>query len=77
LALDGDVLTHEKTFVHRTSGRIDSGRHERLHLYDRATAVELLASAGFAEIRVHEGWTEDDYRGGEVMVVTAVRPSPR
>jgi SAM-dependent methyltransferase len=79
LSLDatGGVLTHEKTFVHRTDRRIDSGRHERLYLYTEETLMELLLDAGFETVRAYEGWSAEPYAGGEVMVVTAVTPSPR
>jgi SAM-dependent methyltransferase len=73
LSLDesGDVLTHEKTFIHRTNGRIDSGRRERIYLYSEERAREALTSARFREIRVYESWSGEPYGGGEVMVVTA------
>jgi SAM-dependent methyltransferase len=75
LALDstGEVLIHEKTFIHRTSGEVDSGRCERLHLYDEADTTNVLASAGFHEIQLFEGWSDEPYQGGEVMVLTARR----
>ena len=79
LSLDeaGEILTHEKTFIHRTSGIVDSGRLERLYLYTAQTVTRLLLEAGFGDVRAYEGWTTDAYDGGEVMVVTGLRPSPR
>jgi SAM-dependent methyltransferase len=78
LALDetGLILTHEKTFIHRTSGRVDSGRRERLYLYSEDALKQLLLATGFADVRAYEGWTEKPYEGGETMVVTAVKASP-
>ena len=76
LRLDGDVLTHAKTFVHRSEARIDEGRVERLVLYTPASLRELLTSAGFEAISLHEGWTPASYAGGEILVATAVRPCP-
>jgi ubiquinone/menaquinone biosynthesis C-methylase UbiE len=73
LSLDetGQILTHEKTFVHRTTGQIDAGRREHLVLYTEESIRLLLSRAGFAEIRVHEGWSAEPYQGGETMVVLA------
>jgi SAM-dependent methyltransferase len=78
LSLDatGEVLTHEKTFVHRTNGTIDSGRNERLYLYTEESLAALLAGAGFEQIQVYDGWSGEKYAGGEVMVMTAVTPCP-
>jgi SAM-dependent methyltransferase len=75
LALDaaGDVLTHEKTFVHRHTREIDSGRRERLVLYSAEAISELLASAGFEDVQVCDGWCGEPYAGGDVMVVAARR----
>ena len=67
------VLTHDKTFVHRTSGAIDAGRRERLMLYSDQQLRELLDDAGFVDVELREGWTEAPYDGGEVMVVLARR----
>lgn len=76
LELDGGVLTHRKTFVHRTEGTIDEGRSERLRLYDADELAALAAEAGFAEPEAFEGWTADPYTGGEVLVLTArARPA--
>jgi SAM-dependent methyltransferase len=78
LSLDasGEVLTHEKTFVHRTNGTIDSGRNERLYLYTEESLTAFMADAGFERVQAFEGWTREPYAGGEVMVVTALTPSP-
>jgi hypothetical protein len=69
----GNVLTHEKTFVHRTSGQIDSGRREHLYLYTAEGVQELLSSVGFRDIRLYGSWTEEPYSGGELMIVTALK----
>jgi SAM-dependent methyltransferase len=78
LSLDetGETLTHGKTFIHRTSGRIDAGRWERLHLYTEESLTRLLLEADFCGVRMYEGWSTQPYEGGEIMVVTALRPSP-
>ena len=67
------VLTHDKTFVHRTSGAIDEGRRERLTLYSEEGLRSLLADAGFADVQLRAGWSDARYDGGEVMVVLARR----
>ena len=51
--------------------RIDEGRVERLHLYTQERMRHVLGAASFREVRFYEGWSEEPYRGGEVMVVTA------
>lgn len=73
LALDGDVLTHEKTFVHRQTGAIDEGRSERLVLYTADSIAALLDAAGFAGAALHEGWGGAPYAGGGQLVVVATR----
>lgn len=73
LSLDAsaDILTHEKTFIHRSTGEIDSGRRERLYLYTEQTVSEPLVAARFREVQFFDGWSGEPYSGGEVMVVTA------
>jgi SAM-dependent methyltransferase len=71
LRLQGGVLTHMKTFIHRTNGEVDAGRSERLQLYSAAEVSELLEDAGLSGIECHEGWKEAHYAGGESMVVAA------
>jgi len=75
LSLDesGEILTHEKTFIHRLNGRVDAGRVERLYLYTEERVQELLVAASFRNVRFYEGWSEESYQGGEVMVVTAMK----
>lgn len=73
LSLEGNVLTHAKTFIHRTEGRIDDGRRERLVLYTPQTLDALLREAGFGNPSFHEGWTDAPYSGGETLVVVARR----
>lgn len=68
------VLTHTKTFVHRTTGEIDEGRTERLMLYSPEAITRLVTEAGFADVELREGWSPDPYRGGELTVVLARRP---
>jgi hypothetical protein len=65
------ILTHEKTFIHRATGRVDTGRRERLYLYSDDAIAQLLAATGFREVVTYEGWSQTRYEGGEVMVVTA------
>jgi len=73
--VDGPVLTHEKTFIHRETGEVDTGRTERLQLYSPREIADLLEGAGFEAVEAHDGWTGDPYRDGESMVVTARRPA--
>ncbi|HEV7807750.1 MAG TPA: class I SAM-dependent methyltransferase [Solirubrobacteraceae bacterium] len=69
------VLSHRKTFVHRTSGEIDDSRREHLRLYDADELDAELRAAGFVDVRAHGDWTgrapaPDD----ELLVVCARRP---
>jgi SAM-dependent methyltransferase len=68
---DDAVLTHHKTFVHRTSGQIDSGRTERLRIYEPDGLAQMVARAGFDSVESHDGWSDDPYAGGDVLVLTA------
>jgi SAM-dependent methyltransferase len=68
---DDSVLTHEKTFLHRQTGEVDEGRRERLRIYRPEDLVELLGSSGFEDVELWDGWGEDAYAGGDVLVVTA------
>jgi SAM-dependent methyltransferase len=71
--LRGAVLVHEKTFIHRISGEVDQGRREQLYLYSPDDLEPLLDEASFREIRFFEGWTDGQYAGGDVLVVTALK----
>ncbi|WP_026909684.1 class I SAM-dependent methyltransferase [Patulibacter minatonensis] len=75
LHLDRDtgVLTHRKTFVHRTTGEIDEGRREALRLYSTEELTTLLGEAGFADVETFAGWDGAPYDDGELLVVTARR----
>lgn len=79
LALDpvSGILTHDKTFVHRSSGAIDEGRREQLMLYSSDQLGALLAGAGFVDVQLRDGWSDRAYDGGELMVVLARRPVQR
>lgn len=66
------VLTHSKTFIHRTTGEVDTGRRERLLLYTPESLTALLDAASFADVALWEGWTAAPYAGGDVLVATAV-----
>jgi SAM-dependent methyltransferase len=67
------VLTHRKTFVHRTTGEIDEGRREALRLYATDDLVALLQEAGFGDVETFAGWNGAPYDDGELLVVTAAR----
>lgn len=70
------VLTHHKTFIHRTDGTIDATRREQLRLYDEPAVRGEVGKAGFGDIEVFAGWT--DTRPGlddEALVVTARAPA--
>jgi len=69
-----DVLTHRKTFVHRTDHVVDDSRREHLRLYDEATARASAEAAGFGDVQAFGGWREvPGGPGDEVLVVTARR----
>jgi len=70
---EGEVLVHNKTFIGREDGRVDSRRSERMVVYPPARLEQMLSAAGFTDVRLFEGWTEAAYAGGETMVVTARR----
>jgi SAM-dependent methyltransferase len=74
-ALDTEtaVLTHAKTFVHRTTGEVDEGRRERILLYTEQSIAQALAAAGLDAVELFEGWTARPYSGGDVLVATARR----
>lgn len=71
LSLRAGVLTHAKTFIHRETGEVDSGRSETLYLYEEPELRDLLAAAGFRDVECREGWTTETYSGGEVLVALA------
>jgi SAM-dependent methyltransferase len=71
--LDGEVLSHEKTFIHRTTGEVDAGRRERLQLYTPEALESMLGEAGFHDVAFFEGWTADRYTGGDQLVVTGLK----
>jgi SAM-dependent methyltransferase len=74
LRLEDRILVHHKTFVHRTTGEVDSGRTERLMLYTAEGIAELLAEAGMSQVECLDGWTGRPYAGAEALVVTARAP---
>lgn len=68
------ILTHSKTFIHRTSGEIDAGRREHLRLYDETTIRQELEAAGYREIAAYGDWTGRPHRpDDERLIVTARR----
>ena len=73
LSMEQGTLSHQKTFIHRVTGEVDSGRHERLALYSDDELRELLTQAGLDTVSCHAGWTDRPYDGGEVMVVLSRR----
>src|SRR5918997_592170 len=75
LRYDGQrrVLSHHKTFVHRTSGEIDEGRHEHLRLYDAAELEVELRAAGFAEMEAHGDWTGGPCGADDELLVVCGR----
>lgn len=67
------VMEHGKTFIHRTSGKVESGRREYLYLYEPEEVVELLEAGGFRSIRVEGGWSDESADESDLLVVTARR----
>ncbi len=67
----GEILTHEKTFIHRVSGQVDSGRRERLFLYTKASITALLEPAGFRDIATSSAWGA--MADEDLLIVTATR----
>jgi SAM-dependent methyltransferase len=70
-SLDGNVMVHRKTFIHRTDGTIDEGRCERVAISTPAEVRARCLDAGFADVHLFEGWTRDPYSGGATLVVVA------
>jgi SAM-dependent methyltransferase len=69
------ILTHHKTFVHRTTGEIDEGRKEHIRLYDQSTIRTELQTAGYRNIAIHGDWTGRTFQtDDEQLIVTAHRP---
>ena len=64
------VLTHAKTFIHR-EGEVDSGRVERLRVYEPDAISGLLEQEGFGEVETFAGWSGAPYERGEFLVVTS------
>lgn len=73
LTLDGSVLVHRKTFVHRHDGTVDATRSERLRLYDPDELTALATAAGLRDVALLDGFSERPYAGGEHLVMTARR----
>lgn len=72
LSLEDGVLTHQKTFIHRSSGEVDTGRSERLRLYDEDQLKGLLADQGFTDIALYAGWDASSLKpDSELMIATA------
>jgi hypothetical protein len=70
---DTGNVRHDKTFVHRTNGRIDDSRREYLRLWTEDEICSLLQASGFGEIETFGGWTGRPYAEGqdELLIVTA------
>jgi SAM-dependent methyltransferase len=75
LTLNGPVLLHEKTFIHRETGEVDAGRAERLQLYSPSDILGLLERAGYEGTEARQGWSAEPYSDDESMVVIARRPA--
>lgn len=73
LLLDGNVLIHHKTFIHRTENIVDEGRSERLALYATADIAAMVEAEGFTDVELREGWTKVRYADGPCLVVEARR----
>jgi SAM-dependent methyltransferase len=75
LTLDRDtgVLTHDKTFIHRTNGTVDDTRREHLRLYDEEGIRAVLADAGFSDTEAFGGWQEDPAGPDDELLVVAAR----
>ncbi len=73
ITVEGDLMTHHKTFVHRSDGTIDDAREERITLYTPAQVGPMLAAAGYVDVALHDGWGDAPYDGGKFLVVTARR----
>lgn len=68
------VLTHRKTFIARAGGAIDTGRVERLRLFDPDSIRSLIAQVGgFTEPELLADWEGAPYDGGDVLIALARR----
>ncbi|MEA2143171.1 MAG: hypothetical protein QOI64_1601 [Solirubrobacteraceae bacterium] len=70
---DAGNLRHDKTFVHRTDGRIDDSRSEFLRLWSEPELRGLLQATGFGDVAAFGDWAGRPYREGEdeLLIVTA------
>lgn len=71
ITVEGELMTHRKTFIHRTDGTIDESREERIVIYTEAQLEAMLTTAGFVDIQLRAGWSDEQYDGGKFLVVTA------
>ncbi len=67
------VLTHRKTFVHRTSGEIDDSRREHLRLYDAAEIEADLRAAGYEGTELYGDWSGAPCSPDDELLVVCAR----
>jgi SAM-dependent methyltransferase len=75
LTLDGEsgVLTHHKTFVHRSTGEVDASRREHLRLYDGPALRQALVAAGFGDVELFGDWAGRRYEPDDELLIAAAR----
>jgi SAM-dependent methyltransferase len=68
------ILTHHKTFLHRTTDEVDDDRQEHIRLYDQPTIHEELQAAGYSDIAGYGDWNGRTHQpDDERLIVTAHR----
>jgi SAM-dependent methyltransferase len=70
---DSQILTHRKTFIHRTSGEIDDTRREHIRLYDGPTVKTALSDAGFGDVELFGDWTGKPYEASDELLIAVAR----
>jgi SAM-dependent methyltransferase len=73
LAGESQVLTHRKTFVHRTTGEIDDTRGEHLRLYDGPSVTTALSQAGFGGVELFGDWAGKAYEPSDELLIAVAR----
>jgi SAM-dependent methyltransferase len=73
LARESQILTHRKTFIHRTTGEIDDSRCEHLRLYDGPSVTTALAEAGCGDVDLFGDWTGKPHEPSDELLIAVAR----
>jgi SAM-dependent methyltransferase len=70
---DSQILTHRKTFIHRTSGEVDDTRCEHIRLYDGPSVRTALVDAGFGDVELFGDWTGKPHEATDELLIAVAR----